>query len=333
MEKAIRERYSEDILHEVMRRYGIAPAEIKLLDGFESYIYEYGQDDAHFIMRISHSIRRSVELISGEVDWINYLSDGGVGVARAVPSRGGQLVEVIEDGRGGQFLAVAFVKAKGGSPWKKGGWNETLFERYGRLIGRMHALSKDYQPANPAWRRGEWDDPLNLDVLGWLPAEQTIVAEKESALIDYLRALPRDRHSYGLIHQDAHAGNFFVDNQGLITLFDFDDCVYSWFVYDIAMVVFYAVTNHAEPERFTAEFWPPFWRGYRQENDLDPAWLAEMPAFFKLREIDLYAIIHRSFDVDNLTDSWVAQFMDGRRQRIEQDIPYLNVDFTEYTDK
>jgi Ser/Thr protein kinase RdoA (MazF antagonist) len=328
MEKAIRERYNDEILQEAMRRYGIGGDDIKLLDGFESYMFEFRQDGAEFILRIGHSIRRSVALIRGEVDWLNYLYDGGVGVARAIPSRSGELVEVIEDGRGGQFLAVAFIKAKGGSPSEEGRWNEVLFERYGRVIGRMHALSKDYQPADPAWRRRAWDDPLNIEIFHWLPADQTAVVSKGSAIVEYLRSLPQDEHSYGLIHQDAHGGNFFVDDQGNITLFDFDDCIYSWYVNDIAMVVFYAVTNHEDPEGFAVRFWPHFWRGYCQENDLDPVWLAEMPAFFKLREIDLYAIIHRSFDVDNLTDRWVAQFMDGRRRRIEGDVPYLNIDFT-----
>ena len=146
--------------------------------------------------------------------------------------------------------------------------------------------------------------------------------------MQHIHALPKDNDSYGLIHQDAHAGNFFVDENGNITLFDFDDCVYGWFVYDIAMVVFYMVTNHPDPVGFGTTFWPHFWSGYQQENDLDPAWLAEMPAFFKLREVDLYAVIHRSFDVENLTDEWVAAFMDGRRQHIEQNIPYLDIDFT-----
>jgi len=327
MEQAIRERFSEEILVEVRRRYGIGADEIVLLDGFESFMYAYRQNDADFILRLSHSIRRSTGLIQGEVDWINYLYEGGLGVARAVSSLNGEMVEVIDDGRGGQFLAVAFVKAQGRPPWEADRWNDEFFVRYGRLVGRMHTLSKEYQPSNPAWRRGEWDDLVNVDVLGWVPEEQEIVIEKGEAILDYLRALPKDEHSYGLIHQDAHAGNFFVNDHGHITLFDFDDCVYSWFVYDIAMVVFYAVTNHADPEGFVAEFWPHFWRGYCQENELDVVWLAEMQPFFKLREIDLYAIIHRSFDVENLTDGWVAQFMEGRRERIEQDVPYLDFRF------
>ena len=267
-------------------------------------------------------------MILGEIDWINYLADRGLGVARAVPSLSGELVEMIADEEGGQFLAATFLKAEGGPAWEMGWWNEILFERYGRLIGRMHALSKEYEPGDPTWRRGEWDDPRNVAVLDWVPDDQPLVKEKGAALLAYLRSLPKDPQSFGLIHQDAHGGNFFVDGKGRITLFDFDDSVYGWFVYDIAMVLFYAVTNHADPQGFMAQFWPHFWRGYCQENDLDPAWLAEMPAFFKLREIDLYAVINRSFDVTNLTDPWVAQFMAGRRQRIEQDTLYLLFDFT-----
>jgi len=48
----------------------------------------------------------------------------------------------------------------------------------------------------------------------------------------------------------------------------------------------------------------------------------------KLREIDLYGVIHRSFDVDNLEDPWVAMYMEDRKQRIENDMPYIEFDFT-----
>jgi Ser/Thr protein kinase RdoA (MazF antagonist) len=328
MEEAIRERYNEDILQEAMRRYGIGRDQIRLLDGFESFMFEFQRDGCERILRLSHSIRRSVNLIHGEVDWLNYLYEGGVGVARAVPSIGGELVEVIPDGRDGQFLATAFIKAAGGPAWEDDKWNEGLFERYGRLLGRMHRLSKVYEPANPAWRRPKWDNDVHRDVFDWIPDSQTEVRERAAAVLSYIRSLPKDDDSYGLIHQDVHGGNFFVDDNGDIMLFDFDDCVYGWYVYDIAMVVFYMVTNHPDPVGLATAFWPHFWRGYQQENDLDPAWLAEMPAFFKLREVDLYGIIHRSFDVENVTDEWAAQFMDGRRQRIEQDNPYIDIDFT-----
>jgi Ser/Thr protein kinase RdoA (MazF antagonist) len=70
-----------------------------------------------------------------------------------------------------------------------------------------------------------------------------------------------------------------------------------------------------------------FLKGYRRSNRLDPKWLKEVPYFLKMREIDLYAVIHRSFDVENLENQWCARFMDKRRSRIEQGIPYVDFDF------
>ncbi len=328
MESEIRARYHDGILHEAMRRYGIAPDDIHILDGFESYIYEFERGGREYILRIGHSRRRTVELIRGEVDWINFLARGGAGVAQAILSDNGALVESIDDDQGGQFLVTAFDKAQGRSAWEFG-WTPELYEHYGQTLGRIHALSRTYTPLDPAWKRPEWDAPGNLELERWLPPSETIVLDKYRHIKAHLDALPRDAASYGLIHQDAHSGNFFVDDTGKITLFDFDDCVYSWYVYDVAMVIFYMLVPGDDPEIRAREFWPPFWAGYYREYALDPAWLAEIPHFLKLREVDLYGVIHRSFDdVTQIDHPWTARYMQGRKARIENDVPLVAFDFT-----
>ncbi len=325
MEKRIKERFSEAICQQTLARYGVEPDQAKQLDGFESFIYEYTRDDQEHILRISHTLRRTPGLIAGEVDWINYLADGGVPVARAVSSANNNLVEVIDDGQQGAFLATAFEKAPGGHI-KPEDWNGDFFEYYGRTIGRMHALSRNYQPPKTSWRRPEWDDPVMLDLKSWIPASETLVLRRWQELGGYLQALPKDEAGYGLIHQDAHVGNFYIDGDHM-TLFDFDDCIYGWFAYDIAIVLFYAVTNEQDWPAFTRSFMPRFLSGYTRENRLSPAWLKEIPRFLKLREIDLYAVINRSFDVTNLDNPWVSRYMDGRRERIEANEPYIDFDF------
>lgn len=327
MEQAIRERYNENILKEAAGRYGVKPEQMQLLNGFESYIFELQKNGDPLILRLSHSIRRSKNMILGEVHWINYLADGGLGAARAMPSPGNELVEVIEDGHGGQFLAVTFEKAPGGSAWQMGKWNEDLFADYGRFIGRMNALSTQYQCPHPSWRRPEWDDPQMFEISAWLPKDELLICQRAQETLDHFKSLPKDAGSYGLVHQDAHGGNFFVDQAGRITLFDFDDCVYSWFVYDIAMVLFYAITNREDAAEFAGHFWSYFWPAYRSEFDLDPLWLEQIQYFMKLREVDLYAVIHRSYDLQNMTDSWAKQFMEGRREKIESGSRYVDVDF------
>ncbi len=332
MEHRIKERFTDEILAQAMRRYSIRSEAIRLLDGFESFIYEFDRQSRGYILRLAHSIRRTRALINSEVDWLNYLHAHGVGVARAIESDDGELVEAIDDGHGGQFLATAFERAKG-ERLKREHWTPAFLTTYGELIGRMHALTKEYEPSRPEWRRGHWNDPAMLDIIHFLPPDQVVVRERFRDLLASLAKLAITRETYGLIHQDAHSGNFFVDDQGKITLFDFDDCTYSWFANDIAIVLFYVLAVAEDKPALTRHFLPPFLEGYRRHNRLAPEWLPTLARFLTLREIDLYGVIYRSFDVSNLPDDdWILQFMAGRRERIEAGLPFVDIDFSEFAD-
>lgn len=349
MDSKITVRYNESILQEAMQRYGIAQGAIRPIDTFESYIYEYEHHGAGCILRIGHSLRKSEALMQGEVDWINHLARGGVSVARAIHSQNGKLVEVINDGQGGQFLVTAFVRAQGQQPWVAG-WSTTRYETYGELLGKMHALAVDYQPV-PAWRRPEWDAGSMNFIEQYLPASEVGACREYKSLLRHIHTLPKDKHSYGLIHQDAHQNNFFMDSNGAITLFDFDDCAYSWFINDIAIVLFYISMDAEEfgyPSlaSFTTEFMVHFLRGYSHAFAVDRAWLKEIPTFLKLRELELYAVVHRDFDIHGIDHNsleefirapgfdasnsghmWIANFMRNRKTRIEQGLPFIEFDF------
>jgi len=165
------------------------------------------------------------------------------------------------------------------------------------------------------------------DFIAYLPPGEEIARRRFEEIITSLQELPHDPSGYGLIHQDAHTGNLFLAEDGTITLFDFDDCCYGHYIYDIAMVLFYAVLWKPDPAAFTRDFMANFLRGYSREFKLDPAWLEVLPLFLQLREVDLYATIHRSFDVANLDDPWVAGYMRGRKERIDTGQSFLDFDF------
>ena len=328
MDPKIASLFNDNILQAALQRYNIAADQIELLDGFESFIYRFQRPDGRFILRIGHSGRRSPDLIRGEVDWINYLAAGGASVARAILSEDGNLVEPVADGQDGEFLCTAFVHAPGNNI-RRAQVNDRLFQNYGRLIGRMHALAKKYTVSNPAWQRYTWDSPENNTAERQMPIKEAVALESYRRVLAHLRSLPQDPESYGMIHQDAHPGNFFVDDDYRITLFDFDDCVYGHFIYDIAMVLFYTSIGEPDPAEYTRRFMPVFLSAYREENRLDPAWLQELPHFMKLREIDLFAAIHFSFeDGDHPDHPWAASYMKGRRDKIENDIPFIEYNWS-----
>jgi Ser/Thr protein kinase RdoA (MazF antagonist) len=328
MEKRITERYSESILKEALERYSIPPENVSPLGGFESYIYAFSRDDEESILRISHSLRRKADLIRGELDWVNSLYNDGVGVSRPIKSDLGDWVETIDDSAGGYFVASVFEKALG-EPFRGPDWPEELLWEYGNQIGKMHRNSTTYSPPELAWKRPEWDDPVNIEVDQFIPAKDQKIKDIYQQIVEVTRNLPKDESAYGLIHQDAHRGNFFVNEDGKITIFDFDDSSYSWFVEDIALVLFYAVMRQEDPQQFTENFLNGFLPGYFAAYPLDIKWLEYIPLFMKRRELDLYAVIHRSFDVENIENAWVAYYMRGRKQRIEEGIPFIDFSFEE----
>ncbi len=327
MDRRIRDLYNDSILEEALARYDVARDEIQLLDGFENFIYGYRKDGGRYVLRISHSLHRTSDATQGELEWLNYLVDGGVPAARAVFSERGNLVEPIPVEDGSYFTAVSFEWALGDHPTRED-WRSGLPVQLGQILGRMHALSKDFEPSDPRFRRHTWYEDARGFVEEYLLPAETVIIDKYNQLVDYLYTLPQGRDAYGLIHVDAHGGNFFV-HEGQITLFDFDDCQYSWFANDIAMALFYAISHDCVSEEDLAwarRFLRELMEGYRRENTIDARWLGGIPHFLKLREIDLYAAIHRSLDLDDL-DPWCASFMRDRKRKIEHDVPYVELDW------
>jgi len=331
LKQEIKDLYNEQILDQALALYGLEKSAVTDLGGFESFIYSFDRDGRGYILKITHSLRRSINYISGELEWLNYLADHGVSVARAIPAMSGRLVEAIPHGNGDDhFITIAYERAAGHRP-EADDWNAALFETWGREMGKIHRFTKDYQVSNPAFKRQEWYEEEHLKVASYIPADQTLVYERAAELMTRIQSFPKDRDSYGLAHTDCHHGNLLVDASGAITLFDFDDCGYNWFVNDVAIVLYYAMLfparEYTDKSAFAGDFLTHFLRGYRQENNFDRAWLARIPDFLRLRHVLMYVVFHQAFDLttaDADTLGMVQQF----RTDIESGAPIVDFDFT-----
>jgi len=326
MQPDIKAQFNDDILHEVLTRYGIDRESLQSLDGFESFVYSYQHEGVQRVLRISHSQRRPKEQIQAELEWIRFLFDNGVDVCPAVSSLAGNLLETV--GSDEYFTAVVFQYAPGVSATDEH-WKPALFERMGRVLGRMHALTKQYELQHPNIRRPEWDEEVEGLAEKFLPPEQSLIVGKCNSVLEQTRQLFKDRYTYGLVHIDFHRGNFHVDGDK-IHLFDFDDAQYSWFADDIAIALFYAIPHDCTSPsdfEFANTFMQRFLIGYRSQNDISAESLSRIPLFLKRRELDLYVAVHRSCDLSDLGE-WGASFMQGRRDKIENDVPYIDMDFS-----
>lgn len=277
-------------LQEVARLWQGNPPDSPL-DDVVNLVYPFVCQGLPRILRLTHESHRTLPQVSAELDWIHYLSGGGIPVAAPVLSRNDRLAEVIE-APGSRFIACVFERAPGGPPNLNDPNldKESFYREWGRIVGRMHALTKSYDPGPHRGHRSSWREQgsgLELFRAGEIvpPEEKAAVARAEE-LSAFLDRLPTDLDSYGLVHDDLNMTNFFLDGQGL-TIFDFDDCCYDWFISDLATTVPYFSAQFAgeRGEEEARHYFHHFFTGYRRENELDAVWLERLPTFFRLHNL------------------------------------------------
>lgn len=333
-----------EVLDTASRLFGTTKDTLKLVAGFEgcaNLVYEYKHDGQPFILRISFRPDRSAEQVQAELHFVNYLAENGVRVSRPIPSQNGRLLETIQV-RGIPLHAVSFVKGKGirvpdnDYRYREDAPIEEYFQNWGRVLGRMHALAKDYQPASERVKRPDWFElhqpksMIERRVPSWMP----VVQERIQSLLEEILSLPKDRDSYGLIHGDFNDGNFTVDYaSGDMTVFDFDDCCYFWFICELASAweggIGRAMFRElGERRSFMDHYMEQVMEGYNRENSLSVEWLKRLPLFVRLIQVEEF--LHFVQYIDE-PDEEMQAHLDYMIRCIEDDIPYMGFFDTIYS--
>lgn len=318
MEKRVLDCFTANILEEAACRFGLNPGAMHLKSDVENFVYEHGTNEDGCILRITHSSHRTKEEIGAEFEWMEYLCTHGVSVPRPIRSVNGSLIEVIGSGRS-HFMVTAFRKIPGKTILDADECTPEIYEQWGRSLGKMHTLAKQFEPGLTTCKRREWHaEDLVINAEKYIPDQKGIL-KKQFDLIKHLNSLPKDRNCFGLIHADFTDVNFFVHDHRII-VFDFDDCQYHWFAYDIATILYdlpWLPHGRMDGKEFLRHFWGSFYKGYSEENDLEGFWIAQLDDFIRLREINLYVAYQKKWDLENLSEKRRA-FLSEMRMHIEQ---------------
>jgi Ser/Thr protein kinase RdoA (MazF antagonist) len=336
--KDILEQCQAQVLPQAAWFYATDLADLRLYDDFEgcqNLVYDYMRDGAPMILRVSFRPDRPPEQVMAEVHFVNYLSDHGVRVSRAVPSIHGNLVETITIGDQ-RFVIVSFVKGRGmcvpdnDYRYREGVTIDEYFVNWGQMLGQMHALTRSYIPLDPPARRPEWLEQRSQQTINDIvPESLPLVRSRLMDLLAELAALPKPNDAYGLIHNDFNDGNFTVDyDNGDITAFDFDDACYGWFIYDLACAWEGGVgrtmfqPDIGKRNAFMECYFDQVMNGYNRENTLTQEWLDRLPLFLKVVEMEslLSRLEYRQANHLPLLDDGEVGYL---IRCIEEDIPYL----------
>jgi len=329
------EDWLQTALEETSGLYGFLVHQLESLSGgYENRMFGVDAPENRLAIRVTPPGHKTLTEVEAEVDWLVYLSENDAPVARVVPSRNDNLVETITTDAGTIFV-VCFEWAPGHLVTKED-FSPELFQTWGKAVGMMHRLTKDYKKAAQSPGRKQWLEDAYLD-RALIPSDQDLVLQRFDMLIDHFKNRPVTRDLFGLIHQDVHHGNLFLDGKQL-TVLDFDDSVFGFFVFDIANALGFSIWEKPEKmsNRQFADFYLKyFMKGYQKENRLDESWVEDLPKALKLFEFIHYNAFNMDYDLagkgsfDTL-DERTQQILSRYRKSIEEDLPYIENTFCPY---
>jgi Ser/Thr protein kinase RdoA (MazF antagonist) len=294
-----------ELARQALGRFGLGDAcTITLCNVSENHTYSVRDPagGARYALRVHRPGYRTVAEIESELDWIEALRvDGVIETPGIVATVDGSRVASVSAAGTGARNVVMFDWLDGEAPDLDAGPAALdQFEILGSVCARMHRHVHRWRPpagfTRPRWDyehsigpRGHWG--AWRDGLGIGPEELRLLERLDATIARRLGAYGQREDRFGLVHADTRLANLLVQD-GHVRVIDFDDCGYSWFIYDFATAVSFMEDHPSVPELRDA-----WLRGYRSVAELDAASEAELATMVMLRRLLLVAWIgsHHTF--------------------------------------
>ena len=288
-----------------LARYDVgAPTAPTLINLSENATYRVDDPASgrRWALRVHREGYHSKTAIASELAWARALrSEGVVTTPAPVVGRDGQFIQ--EAGHPAMPRprnVVLFEWESGAEPSEKDHLVEK-FEVLGEVTARMHLHSQRWRRPEdferhvwdfdtslgerPHW--GRWRDGMGLD-----PAKEALFARAVDLIRRRLERFGKAPERFGLIHSDMRLANLLVDGDR-VKVIDFDDCGFSWHLYDAATAV-----SFFEHESHVPELMESWVKGYRTVHSLPAEDEAEIPTFVMLRRMLLVAWIGSHAETD-----------------------------------
>lgn len=290
---------------------------VTLLKYSENIIFKISFDnDCHeeVVFRIHRPGYHDMDELNAELIWMDEISaETDIKLPLVYKGKDG---EFIVDFEGYKCSVISFLYGTVLGKLDDDELNKAMVEM-GEITAKLHTQSEN-RASRKKLKRFEWDVHNFFDNDGvWggyrmypdLTNNQLSVLEKcEKAIVCKLEDYGRTSNHYGLIHADLHFFNV-IRNEGKNQIFDFDDCGYGFFMYDLGCTL---VTYSKDLEKLT-DAWVSGYEKVRRLSDEDKKML---PVFILIRRIVRLA--------------WLASHMDSdTKKTVDSDYVDITIDMAQ----
>lgn len=213
---------------------------IKFINYGENATFKIITKNSNYLLRLCRPDYHSPSALNEEINWLRTLNT--FNVPKPVLLKNKKYLGNISSLDGS--INRNFILFK----WQNGRFFENelslkQMHKIGELVGQLHQLTKNKKVQH----RKYWDakglagEPTKFGSLLNLTQaslqQQKFINKARLQLFSKLTAFQKKYpRKMGLIHADIHFGNLF-QSKGKITLIDFDDCGYGFYVYDLAVIL------------------------------------------------------------------------------------------------
>jgi Ser/Thr protein kinase RdoA (MazF antagonist) len=276
---------------------------VRLLNVSENATYLVEDPEAGpSVLRVHRLGYHTEAEITSELAWMDALrSEAGVRTPRVLTAAdGGRVVTVTDEAIGERRSCVRFEFLPGAEPADD---SAEHFAELGEITARMHRHAREWVRP-PGFTRFHWGYDAAFgglarwgrwqDGIGVGPAEREVLGRLDATLQGRLAAFGTGPGRYGLIHADTRLANLIVDDGGRVSVIDFDDCGFSWYLYDAGTSVSFFEHEPQVPALIDA-----WLTGYRRVLDLPAPDEAEIWTFILFRRLLLVAWIgsHKAVEI------------------------------------
>jgi Ser/Thr protein kinase RdoA (MazF antagonist) len=292
-----------EIAEEALSHYDLprnASVQLVCLSENETYKVE-APSGQRWALRIERPGYQSRNTLASEIAWLVALRQDGV-VATPVPVTGlnGEWVQTVRIEGAEPRSVVLFAWEKGTQPTIDMDLRQ-CFRSLGEIAAKMHDHSSRWtRPAG--FERFTWDFETTLgnvarwgrwrDGLGMDATRIELFGRTAQLISSRLARYGTGPDRFGLVHGDLRLANLLL-HDGELKVVDFDDCGFSWYMYDVAAVVSFYEHLPAVPGLIQHLL-----DGYRTVRAVSQAEEQEIPTFLMLRRLLLVAWVGSHSETD-----------------------------------
>lgn len=292
---------------------------LKLIHHGENTTFRAKYKGQNYLCRIHRPGYQTLETIRSEMEFIEHYRAFGLNVPKPIAIADEPIssaVQLLDAPNVADRFGVLFNWIQGRIQEKS---SKKSAAKVGAFMAKMHLASEAFNPSESFFRplldsQGLYKI-MGGDVSVFSKSDQELIATVQKQANARLEEIGQGKKSFGMVHCDFHAGNRLVQN-GEVAAIDFDDCGWSWFIYDIAVCLSYH-QSQADHEELTHLFF----EGYRSVRPISEFEEESLDLLIQVRYIQILLWIQGRSD----NPSFV--------KRLPKYVEYTRDALTEFLDK